>query len=36
MSGVLATFSVLKDHIKLKISQDSAVIDNIGRQKKIN
>lgn len=30
MSTVLATFSVLKDHVKLKVSQDSVAIDNLG------
>ncbi|XP_071860492.1 innexin 7 [Bombus fervidus] len=29
MATVLATFSVLKDHVKLKISQDSVAIDNM-------
>lgn len=29
MATVLATFSVLKDHVKLKVTQDSAAIDNI-------
>ncbi|XP_034947946.1 innexin inx7 [Chelonus insularis] len=28
-STVLATFSVLKDHVKLKVTEDRAVIDNI-------
>ena len=29
MSTVLATFSVLKDHVKWKVSQDSVAIDNL-------
>ncbi|XP_011300256.1 innexin inx7 [Fopius arisanus] len=29
MSTVLATFSVLKDHVKLRVNQDSVAIDNI-------
>lgn len=28
---VFATFSVLKDHVKLKVSQDAVRIDNIGK-----
>lgn len=27
---VFATLAVLKDHVKLKISQDATYIDNIG------
>ncbi|KOC65364.1 Innexin inx7 [Habropoda laboriosa] len=29
MATVLATFSVLKDHVKLKVSQDAVAIDNM-------
>ncbi|CAL7949272.1 unnamed protein product [Xylocopa violacea] len=29
MSGLLATFSVLKDHVKLKVTQDAVAIDNL-------
>lgn len=35
MATVLGTFSVLKDYIKVKINQDAAVIDNIGKIKLI-
>ena len=27
---IFSTFSVLKDHVKLKVSQDAVRIDNIG------
>lgn len=30
MASILGTFSVLKDHLKLKYTEDNAVIDNIG------
>lgn len=32
-STVLATFAVLKDHVKLKVTQDAVAIDNIGNFK---
>lgn len=32
MTTVLATFSVLKDHVKWKVSQDSVAIDNLGNK----
>lgn len=32
MATVLATFSVLKDHVKWKVSQDSVAIDNLGNK----
>lgn len=30
MASVLATFSVLKDHVKLKVTEDTVGIDNMG------
>ena len=33
MASLLATFSVLKDHVKLKVTQDTIAIDNMGNKK---
>ena len=32
MASLLATFSVLKDHVKLKVTQDTIAIDNMGNK----
>lgn len=35
MATVLAAFSVLKDHVKLKVNQESVFIDNLGNESQI-
>lgn len=32
MTSLLATFSILKDHVKLKVTQDTIAIDNMGNK----